>query len=445
MDRADRQRAPAVRRGAARPRAAPVVDDDVARPAEGSARPSERRVQVWQRAAGNRAVAAKLATDLSAPSRPRPVTAGVAVQRWAWVGGRQVAPADPTLDPAMKAFAADAVVRDYGTDAEFKAHAAGTTDHLGTLPGPASKGTWVRFAPSGTNLLGEDHTQVTLEDVMPAVGSKSFIYEPFSVDSMPAGSDMQAAYEQETKARFAKMGVGGVADKRQFGSESLFPKMGFGLNLIVPILRAGRLDQLKAAAYVGQPAQRYLKIAWGYTKDVAGEIAVLKVNKKKVPAELRDLERVRKALAAQLDPFITGLVVDGYLGDALDTEAGKKLVPALVTFCEAFVAAMLARAGTDTALTAAERADLKSMKTGTQAEQSAMFSKWRDLHFSHAVKEATARGVRYAGMGKNHMDFLIAEGLPAGSRTYDMTAAGLAAFELLTKNRAASAASAAAP
>ena len=34
------------------------------------------------------------------------------------------------------------------------------------------------------------------------------------------------------------------------------------------------ITALKPAGYIGQPAQRYLKIAWGYGKDVPAQLAL---------------------------------------------------------------------------------------------------------------------------------------------------------------------------
>jgi hypothetical protein len=79
------------------------------------------------------------------------------------------------------------------------------------------------------------------------------------------------------------------------------------------------------------------------------------------------------------------------------------------------------------------------MPQATTAEKFAAFGKWRNLHFSHAVRDAVAKGVRYAGMGREHLKYLIAEGLPAKSRGYDMVAKDLTDFETLTKNLAATA------
>jgi hypothetical protein len=368
-----------------------------------------------QRAAGNRAVT------------------GVIVQRHAFVGGVQVATDDATLDPAMRAFAADTLIRDYNDRAEFQAHAAGGTDYLGNLPGPASTGTWVRFDPAGTNLLGENHTQVTLEHVVRAVGTTSFVYEPFSVDTMPAGSRMRTAYETENAQRFQDFGVAGAADKRQFGGESLFPKMGYGLNLLIPYLAGNQpLNGLKSGGYVGQPVQRYLKIAWGHSTDVAAQVARAKLPWQRPSKELRALAREYNAVRGTLDGFITALPVDGFLGDALDNPAGLALLPPMLRFCRAFVAAMLAQAGTDKGITKAERKSLKRMPRGDQDEKEEVFGKWRNLHFAHATADAVRRGVRYAGMGNDHLRYLRGEGLPANSHPYDMTGSSIVQFETRT-------------
>ena len=400
-----------------RPAAHPHVDDDRAgETARAPAAPAE--LLALQQGAGNRAVAA------------------LVVQRHAFVRDKQVKPSHPSLTPAMKAMAADTTVRDYRDGGEFADHAAGKTDHIGTLRA-GSPGTWVRFARTGSNLLGEDHTKVKLEHVMPAVGSTSFIYEPLATDDMSALPSMKAAYEQENAARLAQMGVGGATDTRKLGAESLFPKIGFTMAALLPLLQGGpTFDNLKAAAYIGQPAQRYLKIAWGYGNDVAGEIAGLKAAKRPVPPELTQLAATVKRLTPALGPFITGLPVEGFLGDALDTAAGRKHVPDLVRFCTDTMNAMTARIATDAVLTEAERKTLQAMPRATAAQKGALFSVWRDMEFSHAVRAAVARGVRYAGMGLLHLTALQAEGLPPRSRGYDMDGLDLAAFQARTQDLA---------
>jgi hypothetical protein len=381
-------------------------------------RPAAHALEHLQHTAGNRAVTAL-------------------VQRWAFIGEKKVSPKLKSLDAVMQAMAADSKVRSYTDMSEFGAHAAGTTDYIGNLANPESEGTWVRFAKKGTNILGENHTYVQLEDVLQAVGSTSFTSEPLSVDDMPAGSHMKAAYETENKDRFKRMGIEGVADKKQFGGESLFPKMGYGLQTLIPYVSgAKKLDELKSGQYVGQPVQRYLKIAWGHAKDLAGKVAA----KQKVSGTEESLALVYDVLKDKLDPFITGLPVDGYLGDALDTPGGKPLLKPLEQFSKMFVMTMLEAAGSDARLTATERKQLASMKSGTDVEKMKVFGKWRNLHFSHAVRDAAKRGVRYAGMGYNHLKYLLSEGLPPNSKPYDMQGADIDKFEALTKKLAAKAA-----
>jgi hypothetical protein len=386
---------------------------------------SPRQLAALQRTAGNRAVAAAF-------SRPRPAVP--VVQRWAFVGGTLVPAGAPGLNPAMQAFTTDQVVRDYTDQAEFRAHADGRTDYLGNLPGP-SAGTWVRFSPTGTNLIGENHTHVTLEHVVRAVGTTNFVYEPFAVDRLPAGSRMRLAYEAENAQRFADFGVAGARKKRQFGMESLFPKMGFAVGLVIPYLTVGAdLTGLQPGQYVGQPAQRYLKIAWGHAGDLAAKEA-RRLLPPQPPAEVRALIQEYNASRATLDPFITGLPVNGYLGTALGTPAAQALVPALRRFCEAFVEAMLLRSGTDTGLTRAERRTLRGMPRGTAGEREALFADWRNLHFAHTAAAAARRGVRYAGMGALHLDYLEQRGLPPRSHAFDLRGPDLTRFENLTAMR----------
>jgi hypothetical protein len=161
----------------------PVLDRPIAEPV------GLTNVVALQRAAGNRAVSAVLrGTHTTGHAEPTGQERMV-VQRRAWVGARQVMPDEPGLTANMKALAGDNLVHIYLSNSEFADHAAGKTDYLGNLPASStSPGTRVRFSPKGTNLLGENHEQITLEDVIPAVGSTSFIFEPFSTDVLTPGS-----------------------------------------------------------------------------------------------------------------------------------------------------------------------------------------------------------------------------------------------------------------
>jgi len=361
---------------------------------------------------------------------------GHPVQRHVFINGNQVK-VGPTrkilrrgwqpmtgVTRQMRAMAKDQLVRDYQSKAEFQQHAAGQTDYLGNLNNGAH--TWVRFSPNGTNVLGESHIEVTLQDVVRAVGSTSFIYEPFSSDNLPDGH-MKTAYETENAQRFNSMGVGAVADKQQFGGESLFPKMGYGLNYALPYLDGTMpLDDLKPGRYVGQPLQRYLKIAWGHSQDNRAQVLQNQQNNAQVTPTRLALANIHAQVTGQLDAFIAALPIDGYLGDELDTPQHQALVGPggpLAQFAHAFVDAMVELAAEDPSsrLSQQRRQDIVAGNgPATSQARDTLFSDWRNHTFEDALNDAVGRGVRYAGMGNNHLVHLRAQGLPPNTHAFDM-------------------------
>ncbi|WP_285661585.1 hypothetical protein [Actinorhabdospora filicis] len=353
------------------------------------------------------------------------------VQRWIFIAGTQVGRRDARLDATTRPLARDRKVRDYVDDAEMNAHASGTTDYLGHLPGPTSRNTWVRFSPTGVNLLGENHTQVTLEQVAPAVGSTNFTYEPFSRDVV--GGATATAMDTETSGRMTRMGVGG-GNQRDHGGESVFPKLAYNMEALTPYFSgASPVSELRRRnGYFGQPAQRYLKVTWAHAKDVALEVAMLQATAQAVPPAKQALATVVANHRAALEPYITGLAVDGWLGDTLDTRRNRALLPALLDLANAFMPVMIARAGADPGLSSAQQTALGGMPTGTHAERGAMFSAWRNMHFEQALTDAVANGVRYQGMGMAHLAHLQSQGLPGGTHPFDMTAADIQGFERAT-------------
>lgn len=384
------------------------------------------RATALQGGVGNRAFGQYLAR-LGAGAEP-------AVQRRVFIGGVRVHAPDARLNAITTPWAGDALMRDYNDVAEMNAHAAGTTDHIGNLPGPASADTWVRFPRTGFNILGEDHTQVKFEMVAPAIGTTNFTYEPFSSDRLAAGSQIRAAYNTENNARYAAFGVGAAPDKRRFGGESLYPKMAYAMNLLIPYFDGtSALAGLTAGGYVGEPTQRYLKISWAFAKDVVAAVAGRRRWQRALSAEKRNLAAVMGAQMATLDAWITGLVVDGHLGDTLDTIAHRPKLPNLLAFVNALLPVLNARAGSDSDLNWRERRRLRRMPSGTEAQRATKFGLWRNLHFKHVVADAAGRGVRYAGMGRAHMDYLVDErAVPRGARTFDMSGADLTNFEART-------------
>lgn len=384
------------------------------------------------------AVAARVVEGRSAePLLDRHTAGGSAVpvvQRFAFLNEVQIKKSETDFTPAMNGFLKDSVVRNYDSVDELKKHSDKQTDYLGNL----KDGTWMRFSPSGTNLLGEFHTEVTLLNVLPAVGSKSFIYEPFSPDPLKAGSEIQKAYTAETQARFKEAGVETVKDKQQFGAESLFPKMGYALTLALPHFEGKKpMSQLTKGDYVGQPVQRYLKIAWAFSKDNKQDVDQKLKAKQDVPPKFAKLASVHTAVEGQLDTFITSLAVDGYLGDELGKKANAGLLAPLAQFAQAFTEAVVRMAASDPSsrLSTGQRLALSGSSTTKEAAKMKLFSEWRDFQFEDNVKAATRRGVRYAGMGQAHLDHLVAIGLEKDQHPFEMASTGkdMTAFKALTK------------
>jgi hypothetical protein len=361
---------------------------------------------------------------------------GAAVQRHAFVDGRQIKRSDPIAKGAAGAFVTDDVVRAYKSKDELTDHAAGATDYLGNL----DDGTWLRFHPTGLNVLGEMHTLVTLTDVMRAVGSKNFISERFATDDLADGSELKAEYEGENVDRFKEMGIDNDPDKKKYGAESLFPKIGYALAAAIPFFNGTKPieDLTTKEGYTGKPLQRYLKLGWAHAKDIRASVAQQLKAKQAVPATLVELCRVVTTLEASLDAFITGLPPEGFLGDAIVAAKDTKLLPRLLTLANAVVDAMFERALTDPSARLDDTRKKALGNSPSTEDKFKVFSQWRNFNFEDSVKKAAADGVRYAGMGAAHLYHLQdTKTLPNGSHAYDMSGDDLDKFEQQTRKLAA--------
>jgi hypothetical protein len=348
---------------------------------------------------------------------------GAAIQRFAFIKGKQVTAKDPHATGAVEPLVKDDKVRDYESVSEMKLHAAGGTDYLGNLDD--ATGTWLRFSPTGTNVIGEDHTFVRLQDLLPKVNSKSFIYEPFAIDDMTGSPQMGKAYDKETADRFKVFGVESEPDKKQFGAESIHPKLGFNLALALPYLEGKqKLDDLKDGNYAGQPVARYLKIAWGFAKDVRDDVAKKLAAKQPVKPAAKRLNLVVQLVEPSVDKFITGLPLDGYLGDELAKGKNQALMPDLATLARAAIDALVEVAVDDPSSRMTPEQKGKFGGKTSDAEKQDMFVAWRDFKFEDTVKDAAQKGIRYAGMGYNHLKHLRAVGLPKFTHDFDMTDLG---------------------
>ena len=373
-------------------------------------------------------------------------TTGGAIQRHAFIKDTQVLKNDEVATGKVANFVTDELVRNYETKEELQNHAAGQTDYLGNLiSGPAS-GTWLRFFPDGINVLGENHTKVPLDPVLAAVGSKSFIHERFVSHDLVEGSRLEQVYSADNADRFKSFGIQDEPDKKQFGAEPLLPKVGFVLVGALPYFDGSQpIAHLKAPNYTGKPYQRYLKMAWAHAKGCEVDVAELLKQQQAVPPKLQALVGVVTTTTAVLDGFITGLVVDGYLGDAIvaysklgangasSVEQARldALLKALLAFSSAYIDGLVELAATPGQSHLDKTGRQKYSGKTTPEEKTKLFTDWRNSEFQKTVAAAAGNNVRYAGMGQKHLNALLTmkDGLPGNAHPFDMSEKDLEAFQ----------------
>ena len=95
---------------------------------------------------------------------------------------------------------------------------------------------------------------VKLEHVTPAVRSTSFIAERLATDDLSARPALRAAYEAENQGTYATYGITNMPNKQLFGGESMFPKLAYAFNSILPyVCGMAPMVDLKPGNYDGQP------------------------------------------------------------------------------------------------------------------------------------------------------------------------------------------------
>ena len=379
---------------------------------------------------------------------PGGATGATAIQRHAFVKGTQVLNSDEVAVDKVATFVTDDLVRNYDSKEELQNHAAGQTDYLGNLNGGPANGTWLRFFPGGTNVLGESHELVPLDPVLAAVGSRSFIHERIATDDLVKGSKLEEVYSADNAGRFASFGIQDEPDKKKYGAEPLLPKFGFVLiDAIGYFDKSKALSGLKSPNYAGKPYQRYLKMAWAHAVGCKVDVAKALENKQKVPPKLVLMVAAVDTTRAALDGFIPGLVVDGYLGDSIvaasklgasgvaSVEKARldALLDALLVFTTAYVDAVVEYAATSGKSHLDEQGQKKFSGPTTQEDKKGLFKDWRNSEFAKTLLAAAKGGIRYAGMGRKHYEAMIEKGLPDHTHPFDMVEKDLAAFQVETE------------
>ncbi|MGW0895119.1 hypothetical protein [Saccharopolyspora sp. NPDC002578] len=407
-----------------------------------------------QRTVGNAEVARLLANRADAESGPRPPGADVVarsadvcrcapavpVQRLAFVGEKQVEPDGEWLTGTMRGMASDSLVRDYTTNKEFADHAAGALDYLGNLP--RGERVWVRFDPKLTNVLGEQHSQTTLADVLEAVGAKSYLYEAFVTEDLDSEPKTKSAYSAGLGKHAANFGLqdGGWASH---GVESLYPKLGEAMTKLLGYMNGGNLELVRKEGdhrHIGVQLARFLKVAWGYGADALdqGGASSMQATRSRL-AEAREEAGKRRGNvlglrrgSPDLDSRIAALPTTEPIGDELVTWDQSQR-DRLSVYLRAVVADLRERG----------KRDMIAPTDENNEDHEKEFIERRNKHMEHRVNMAIHRGIRYVGMGLDHY-YDIKPRLPeAEFHGFELTGVGLFDFNELTRQRAHSARSAA--
>jgi hypothetical protein len=357
-----------------------------------------------------------------------------AVQRHAFINGKQVLKSDKFVTATMLGPVTDDLVRNYESPAEFQRHLDKKTDYIGNLDDP--KRTWLRFHQTGLNLIGEVHqTEWSLEHILAAVNGKSFISEAIASEDPPAGSQLKAAYDARNADRYKELGIEKEKDKSQYGAEPLPPKLGYTMTALLPYLNLGTgtgagdrnvhrlakgdktggvVDDYRGELYLGM-----LKMSWAYAMDARNVVMASYIGGVPVPPRLDALAQVVEAVRGEIGPYITGLPVHGWLGDTLAAPANARLLPPLVRFVQAMIDMLTESAVSDPGSGLDARQQKKFSGTTTSDEKQQMFLGWRNHGLHRAVVDAAARRVRYASFGFEHIAPLVKAGLPPEVHTDD--------------------------
>lgn len=362
-----------------------------------------------------------------APGRP-PATRN-AVQRAVWIEGDYVEPTDTRFSratPRMREWLADSGIRDYQHEDEFRRHAAGKTDYLGNL----EDGTWLRFSATQLNVVGEDHTGVTLPDILRAVGgTKSYIYELFPSDKLPPR--MRSAFVESGPNVLADLGVGPKDSLRAHGAESIYPKLGYIMTLLKQQLDTFRRHGLEPRdrdnkVYGQKPVQRGLSYAFAFAQDTRARRDGLKnrlasrlsTRHRRAEAADRQLIDVFGRHERLLMTFEATFRPGGYLNDTLLSWRERygapgldALTAALDDFADAAMPAFRQYQQQDDALSDDDRRRLAGAPTPEKE-----FGDWRNMTFRQNARAAVRSGKRYAGMGENHRGYLEGAGLGEDER-----------------------------
>ncbi|MCG8455915.1 MAG: hypothetical protein MI919_06495, partial [Holophagales bacterium] len=336
---------------------------------------------------------------------------------------------DLDFTPRMMKMVGDEIVRGFESVEELHQFSQGKTDYIGTVA--EKDDLWVRFAPEGLNILGETHGFLPMRYITDAVGSKNFIHEAFTaVEDL--GFPMprtQNTVDEIAMIRHLEFGTEKEPDKGRFAAESFLPKMGFAINRLERYLPKyeGR-DFAQIPETLDDALLKGMKMAYTFVDELATRIP----QNERSP-ELGQLLSYYEDNEGPIRGFVESLVIGEKMGLTKAATAASKseygTIEILLTFSLSLMEYLRKTLVDMTpgyefpeAKLLADQAAKKQLHIQYEQthEREVFYRDLRDRKFLESVREARQRGVRYAGMGNNHLLALQEEGIEQFGHPYDM-------------------------
>ncbi|MBT0774329.1 hypothetical protein KIH74_35645, partial [Kineosporia sp. J2-2] len=252
----------------------------------------------------------------------------------------------------------------------------------------------------------------------------SFIHEAIPSDDLSASPRLRDVLKTGLSEQFRSLRVDPEGDWRQFGGESIYPKMGWALSKIQGDIEEGGDFEDLHSPYWGARALEMLRLAWSHALDLADDES-LGAGESRLARAHQKLRGASAAVASFMGTFPSAAEL-GTLGqrllawrDRLEADAFEGVfLPALKAFIENFLVVMQARLGADGALD-----DEAKNEVIGQPDRESAFLRWRDWSIAAAAVQAQApeRGVQFLSVGASHARWLQQRSLIPGASYHYFT------------------------
>lgn len=365
------------------------------------------------------------------------------IQRRVYVdmGGQTVRKENPTGDAALDPMIADNVHRHFTSPQELNDFVGGQTDYLGSLGAGRS---WIRLNPNSLLVVGERHSETTMIDLVNAVSTSRYIYEPYN--EIPGGRDAEfpnTTAENQTETGELQQRAGQAnGENTNHHMEHLFPKVSYALMKIHDWHSNNSWDQHRGngnAQYsIAERVAFYFGFGLRIAQDVHGQNQVQGANP---TASEQALGNAWNANSGLWQAAIVNIDAHDHMGTvAQKHEQGGGTTQQIFDlsrllmdyFHDDYVATVNPQGGDRTVVDDTQTAmNADNPNYGTMRNN---INSWREQYMWRRVQEANNGNYILAGMGDAHRRNMIAQLNNAGIRhTYMDTLMGDADTDAQTR------------